>query len=135
MLILEISGELYSNSRLKLQNTVYIMERNRTFLSVFAFQSRKKEVRDYERERRGVLMKKYNKNGQLETLICNCCGKKLAVDRGIIREGAISIDHPWDYFSEKDGQIHHFDLCEECYDQIISGFRIPVSLEELKEYL
>lgn len=35
-------------------------------------------------------MKKYNKNGQLETLICNGCGKKLAVSQGIIREGAIS---------------------------------------------
>ena len=33
-------------------------------------------------------MKKYNKNGQLETLICNGCGKKLAVSQGIIREGA-----------------------------------------------
>ena len=52
-------------------------------------------------------MKKYNKNGQLETLICNGCGKKLAVSQGIIREGAISIDHVWDYFSEKDGQVHH----------------------------
>ena len=80
-------------------------------------------------------MKKYNKNGQLETLICNGCGKKLAVSQGIIREGAISIDHVWDYFSEKDGQVHHFDLCEECYDQRINRFRIPVSIEEQTEYL
>ena len=71
-------------------------------------------------------MKKYNKNGQLETLICNGCGKKLAVSQGIIREGAISIDHVWD---------HHFDLCEECYDQMINRFRIPVSIEEQTEYL
>ena len=49
-------------------------------------------------------MKRYNKNGQLETIMCNCCGKKLVVQHGIIREGCISIDHAWDYFSEKDGR-------------------------------
>ena len=41
----------------------------------------------------------------------NRCGKKLVVEHGIIhREGSIGIDHAWDYFSEKDGQVHHFDL-------------------------
>lgn len=80
-------------------------------------------------------MKRYNKNGQLEALICNGCGKRLAVDKGIIREGAIGVDHLWDYFSEKDGQIHHFDLCEDCYDQLISCFKIAVEVEEQTEML
>ena len=80
-------------------------------------------------------MKKYNKNGQLETVICNNCGKKLVVDKGIIREGAIAVDHIWDYFFEKDGQIHHFVLCEDCYDTIASGFKIPVDVEEQTELL
>ncbi len=80
-------------------------------------------------------MKKYNQNGQLETVICNSCGKRLAVYGGILREGAIGIDHAWDYFSEKDGQIHHFDLCEECYDELIAGFRLPVTVEEAAELL
>lgn len=80
-------------------------------------------------------MKKYNQNGQLETVICNGCGKKLAVSHGILREGAIGIDYAWDYFSEKDGQVHHFDLCEECYDAMTAEFTIPVEIEEQKEYL
>ena len=46
-------------------------------------------------------MKRYNRNGQLEAVLCNCCGKKLVVEHGIIREGSIGIDHAWDYFSEK----------------------------------
>ena len=41
----------------------------------------------------------------------------------------------WDYFSEKDGQVHHFDLCEDCYDEWISGFRLPVETEEQIELL
>ena len=62
-------------------------------------------------------------------------GKKLAVRQGIVLEGAISIDHTWDYFSEKDGQVDHFDLCEECYDQLTATFKIPVETEEQTEYL
>jgi len=80
-------------------------------------------------------MRKYKDNGQLETLICNCCGKKLVVEEGIVREGAISIDHEWDFFSEKDGEVHHWDLCEECYDQLISQFRIAPDVEEQVEFV
>ena len=65
-------------------------------------------------------MRKY-KGGQLDCVICNCCGKKLVVKDGILREGAVSFEHCWDYSSEKDGEIHRFDLCEECYDAVISA--------------
>ena len=34
-----------------------------------------------------------------------------------------------------DGQVHHFDLCEECYDELVSGFKIPVDREEQIEFL
>lgn len=62
-------------------------------------------------------MRKYGKTGKLETVICNMCGKKIVVKDGIVREGAAAFDHAWDYFSEKDGEVHHFDLCESCYDE------------------
>ena len=78
-------------------------------------------------------MRRYRNGGMLETVICNCCGKKMVVENGILREGAISIDHMWDYFSEKDGEVHHFDLCEGCYDENVSQFRIPVEREEQTE--
>lgn len=80
-------------------------------------------------------MRKYKSGGQLDTVICNCCGKKLAVENGILREGAIMVDHIWDFFSEKDGEIHHYDLCEECYDEMTRQFRIPVDIEEQTELL
>lgn len=80
-------------------------------------------------------MRKYRKNGQLETLICNGCGKKMVVEEGIVREGVISVDHVWDFFSEKDGEVHHFDLCEACYDDMINQFRISVDVEEQTELL
>ena len=80
-------------------------------------------------------MRKYTKNGELEAVICNHCAKKLAVKDGIVREGVLMIDHAWDYFSEKDGEVHHLDLCEECYDQLIQGLRLPVDIEERTELL
>jgi len=61
---------------------------------------------------------------------CNCCGRKIVVERGIIREGSMSVNYTWDYFSEKDGETHNFDLCEACYDQIVSQFKIPVQVQE-----
>ena len=79
-------------------------------------------------------MRKYKSNKQLEAIICNCCGKKLIVEEGIVREGAISIDHVWDFFSEKDGEIHHWDLCEACYDELVGQFRIAPDVEEQVEF-
>ena len=40
----------------------------------------------------------------LESVVCNGCGKKLVVERGILREGGFAVNYPWDYFSEKDGE-------------------------------
>ena len=80
-------------------------------------------------------MRKYKCNGEVETVICNCCGNKLAVRDGIVPEGVLRVDHAWDYFSEKDGEVHHFDICEECYDQLVRTFKIPLDREEVLELL
>lgn len=63
-----------------------------------------------------------------EQIICNCCGKQIPVAGGHPREGVFSVDHTWGYFSDKDGETHSFDLCEECYDKWIRSFRIPVDI-------
>ena len=80
-------------------------------------------------------MRKYNENGQLETVCCNMCGKKMIVKEGILREGGACFDQAWGYFSEKDGEVHHFDLSEEFYDLITAEFCLPVDVEESLEYL
>lgn len=80
-------------------------------------------------------MRKYRENRQLETVLCNMCGKKLIVMNGILREGAVMFDHTWDYFSEKDGEVHHFDLCEACYDELVAQFNLPVDVEEQAELM
>lgn len=80
-------------------------------------------------------MRKYKSSGELETVICNGCRKKLVVEKGILREGAFSVVHAWDFFSEKDGEIHRWDLCEECYDHLQSQFMIEAEVEEQVEII
>ena len=62
------------------------------------------QVKYAKKKRRGINMRKYQENGMLESVVCNGCGKKLVVERGILREGGFAVNYPWDYFSEKDGE-------------------------------
>lgn len=38
-------------------------------------------------------------------------------------------------FRRKDGEVHHFDLCEECYDGVTREFLIEADKEERAELL
>ncbi len=82
-------------------------------------------------------MKKYSlKQGKrISKIKCNVCGKELKVENGIVMEGVFSVDYNWGYFSGKDGEMHSFDICEECYDQIMKQFKIPVTSEENRELI
>lgn len=71
----------------------------------------------------------------LEKVICNKCGKSLKIEDGIVKEGWFHADYPFDYFSRKDGYIHSFDLCEECFDAVIKEFKYPVEIREMKEFI
>lgn len=79
-------------------------------------------------------MRKY-KGNHLTTVICNCCGQSLCVEKEIIKEGVTRLYAEWDYFSEKDGEIHSFDLCETCYDKITAEFVCPVTVEQRTEFV
>ena len=66
---------------------------------------------------------------ETETIFCNGCGKEIKIKDGVIREGLHSVEKRWGYFSDKDNEVHRFDLCEECYDRMVSQFVIPVEKE------
>ena len=42
---------------------------------------------------------------------------------GIPEEEMLTVEKRWGYFSHKDGELHRFDICEECYDTWIASFR------------
>ncbi|MDY2606616.1 MAG: hypothetical protein SOV90_01615 [Lachnospiraceae bacterium] len=83
------------------------------------------------------VMRKYIKieENDLEIVKCNKCGRELKVSRGTIKEGVFSIDYVWGYFSEKDGEVHSFDLCENCYDKMLKEFVIKPDIKDNNELL
>ena len=82
-------------------------------------------------------MRKYE-NGKPEELlevVCNRCGKKLQVENGYLKEGCFSADNLFGYFSRKDGERHHFDLCEDCYEEFTAQFAVPVEKKNATELM
>lgn len=63
-------------------------------------------------------------------IYCNRCGKRIEEKAGNAFEKALHVEKTWGYFSEKDGETHVFDLCEECYDEILKTFTIPAEVSE-----
>lgn len=80
-------------------------------------------------------MRTYNEKHELTAVVCNQCGRKLSVEHDIIKEGFFHGDTLFGYFSDKDGQHHTFDLCEDCYDKLVEGFAVPEDVEERTELL
>lgn len=67
---------------------------------------------------------------EISKIICNQCGKEISVRNGHPEEGVFRVDYEWGYFSDKDGEKHHFDLCESCYDKMLASFKLPADIEE-----
>lgn len=76
-----------------------------------------------------------NENTKKMEVQCNCCKKKILVENGIVMEGVLSVQADWGYFSDKDGEIHRFDICEQCYEEWISQFKIPIEVVSKNEML
>ena len=69
----------------------------------------------------------------LAEVYCNCCGKKMKVENGFLREGSFHVEYNFGYFSDKDGMKHVWDLCEACYDEMTERFCIkPEESESLE---
>lgn len=66
---------------------------------------------------------------------CNKCGKKLSVKDGFVREGCFHVTYSFEYFSRKDGTKHTWDLCENCYDEMLQGFVLPAEVSQETEFL
>ena len=80
-------------------------------------------------------MRNFEKKIELSKVVCNACGKKLLVENGILKEECIHVEHNFGFFGSRDGENHSFDLCEECYENLIADFSVPVKKREQKELL
>ena len=69
---------------------------------------------------------KMQEKKEVDKIICNKCGKEILVENGVAEADMLSVQKRWGYFSNKDNDVHEFDLCEECYDKWIATFSIPI---------
>lgn len=86
---------------------------------------------------RRIAMRQYENvtEKKLVQIVCNCCGRALRVESGMLREGCFHAKDTFGYFSSNDGSCEEFDLCEECYHKITSEFQLPVTRTEATELL
>ena len=63
---------------------------------------------------------------KVEKIICNKCGKEIWVHGGIPQEDVLEVEKRWGYHSRKDNQVDRFDLCEDCYDELVESFQIKI---------
>ncbi|WP_455714930.1 hypothetical protein [Anaerosporobacter sp.] len=71
---------------------------------------------------------KWLKEAKHKEMNCNVCGKKLKFDHGILKEDVFTAKKEWGYFSDMDLQVHSFNVCEDCYNKMVSTFVIPVDI-------
>lgn len=68
-------------------------------------------------------------------IVCNKCGREIAYEKGIATEDYLAVKKSWGYFSRKDGMTNSFILCEDCSDNLMRSFKIPVSEADTTELL
>ena len=61
--------------------------------------------------------------------------KKLNSANGILKEDAFEATKEWGYFSKKDMEVHSFNLCEECYEELIESLRFQFKLEKSGSFI
>lgn len=64
----------------------------------------------------------------IEKVFCNVCGGEIEIKNGILKQDLFEVTKEWGYFSNKDLEIHKFNMCEKCYDKMVAGFKIPVQV-------
>lgn len=68
-------------------------------------------------------MKKYKKvlKNEISDVICDVCSRSCLKSPGVPYSSEFaSLNAEWGYWSRKDGQNASLDLCEDCFDKIIS---------------
>ncbi len=58
-------------------------------------------------------------------VVCNICGLNIQLNKDGYFNDYLHIEKQWGYFSKKDGVAHSIDICENCYDKVISQMKIP----------
>ncbi|MDR1067344.1 MAG: hypothetical protein LBL35_07955 [Clostridiales bacterium] len=79
-------------------------------------------------------MKNYKKSlvdsDQVESVVCNVCGKEIKKNSFGYFDDFLSVEKKWGYGSPRDGETHDIDICRHCYEKLFEQFKInPIKRE------
>ncbi len=81
-------------------------------------------------------MKVYKKSlierKKLRYVICNRCGKNIEINK---YKDFLNINKIWGYNSNHDNELHEFELCEECYDELVKELKIKPKVTKKKRFI
>lgn len=80
-------------------------------------------------------MRKYNREHQLLQVTCNKCGKTTETENFILKEDYFTCEKSWGYFSNRDGEVDRWDLCENCYNEMVKGFKVAIETHDKTELM
>lgn len=66
-------------------------------------------------------------------MVCNKCKKTINTGFDSNREDYLHVVKDWGYFSKRDMQTHEFVICEECYEELLNWFELPVIVTRRNE--
>ena len=61
----------------------------------------------------------------MKEICCNQCGRQIEKNEFGYFDDHLSVEKTWGYGTAIDGDTHIFDLCFECYSDLISKFKHP----------
>ncbi|MBQ9935552.1 MAG: hypothetical protein IJO70_06890 [Lachnospiraceae bacterium] len=65
--------------------------------------------------------------------VCNKCGRAFKKVNDIYREDFLEVNKDWGFFSTKDGKTYRFTMCEECCENLVRSFHVPVNISDTTE--
>ncbi len=63
------------------------------------------------------------------SIFCNMCGEEVQKDQHGYYHSFFDTSYRWEYPSKFDNEVHSFQLCEKCYENFISSFKLPPNIE------
>ncbi len=77
-----------------------------------------------------IFEKKIVTKKQVKYILCNKCGKKINFKHKFKRQDYLDVKKNWGYHSDYDGQVHSFQICRECYKELINSFEIKPKIKK-----
>jgi hypothetical protein len=56
----------------------------------------------------------------VDEILCDCCGESCTTTEPVVEHEYATIEATWGYFSDQDGKQFNIDLCENCFNDVLS---------------